>query len=321
MKENEDLQNTNETLTSIEANDDDDDNDKKYKLNESVDSKAFNKIEFNDKNVSLKSLQEDVSTVIEAQNLNYVVDKDYIIKDVNLSLKLQECLVILGTTGSGKSTLLKLISGILPPSEGSVNIFDKDINAISHRDKLRFINENLAFVFQDGGLINNLTVYENIVIPLKYYGKSTKKGFDKIVDDMLKKFNILSLKDKLPGRISQGRQRFVGLVRAFVLNPRILFLDEPTANLDLEAYDRFIEMIRKYIILGGTVIAVTSDMILANSIASHMGILSNGEILEIGSPSDIKLSPRAETRKVIKKMYNDADLADEILKLMTSKKE
>jgi ABC-type transporter Mla maintaining outer membrane lipid asymmetry ATPase subunit MlaF len=316
MKKEEDLKNAEEILQTF-----DDENSKaKYKLHQKIDSKAFNKIFTEDTDISLKSMRKDNSIVVEAKHLTYSIENDNIITDVNISLSLQECLVILGTTGSGKSTLLKLMSGILNPTKGTVKICNKDINSLYKKEKLSFINKNLAFVFQDGGLIHNLSVYENIVIPLKYYGRATKKELDKIVNKVLERFNLLSLKDKLPGRISQGRQRFVGLVRAFVLNPRILFLDEPTANLDLEAYDRFIEMIRKYIILGGTVIAVTSDMLLANSIASQMGILSKGKILEIGSPSQIKLSGKAETKKVIKKMYNDADLADEILKLMTSKK-
>ncbi|MFW5800329.1 MAG: ATP-binding cassette domain-containing protein [Spirochaetota bacterium] len=257
-------------------------------------------------------------SAIEVHNLNYHPNKERIITDINLTIPIQGCIVFLGASGSGKSTLIKLISGILEPTSGSVIIRGQNINTLFKRDRQKFMNHNIAFVFQEGGLINNLSVYQNIIIPLTYYGKFTNEEVEKIADETLSKFKIQNLKDKFPGKLTYGQKKYIGIARAFSLKPNILFLDEPTTNLDMETTDKVISMIRNFIILGGTVVSATSDMLFANSVSSMLGIIDKGIIMEYGSPTKVKLSQNFITKKVIKNIYKEADIADEILKLMST---
>ncbi len=268
----------------------------------------------------LKVSLDDVfisENIIEIENVDYTIEGEDILSDINIYIPQQSCVVILGISGSGKSTLLRLMSGLSNPTRGTVKVMGKDLGKMFHRERLKFINQNIAYVFQEGGLINNLTVYENLVIPLKYHGHKSDKVIKSLVDPILDRFSIGNIKNKYPGKLSYGQKKFVGLARAFLLNPKILFLDEPSSNIDMETTALFLDMIRKYIILGGTVISVTSDMIFANYVASILGILNEGKIIEYGTPSRIKTSENQNTKKVIKNIHKEADLADELLKLMS----
>ncbi len=300
-------------------------NSEKYKLEKKPKTKLniinpYNeKLENNEHLLSKENDKKNTSKIkaIEVKGVNYLIDGEPILQDVNITVPLQDSVAILGISGSGKSTLLKLMSGIIEPTSGKVLIFGKDINNIFQRDKLAFLNQHIAFVFQDGGLINNLTVEQNIAIPLTYYGKLPKSEINKIVKDVIEQFNLTGLKNKLPGRLSAGQKRFVSLARVFVQKPEILFLDEPTMNIDMESMNKVIEMVRTFVILGGTVVTVTSDMFFANSISSILGIIDNGRIVEYSTPSLVKISKNKATKKVIKNIYKEADLADEILKLIS----
>jgi phospholipid/cholesterol/gamma-HCH transport system ATP-binding protein len=275
-------------------------------------------LNYNKDNTTKATLEKiNTENLITLENVNYSIDEDKILSDINIYVPFQSCVVILGISGSGKSTLLRIMAGLTDPNHGNITIMGKDLSKMFHKDRLRFINQNISFVFQDGGLINNLTVYENLTMPLRYYGKYSKKQIKDMIDDILLRFDLKNIKDRLPGKLSQGQKKFAGLARAFLLEPKILYLDEPSSNIDVETSERIIEMIRKYIILGGTVISVTSDMIFANSVASILGIIDEGKIIEYGSPAKVKISKNKITKKVIKNIYKEADLADEILKLLS----
>lgn len=256
---------------------------------------------------------------VDVRDVNYFSEEgDKILSDINITVPVQDCFVILGLSGSGKSTLLKLMSGIIEPKVGSIKILGKNINsALFTGDIQSFMNKHIGFVFQEGGLLNNLNVFENIALPLLYHAKMSKSSVENLTNDIIDQFNLNNVRDKHPGRLSYGQKKFVGLARAFALNPEILFLDEPTTNIDMDSADKVIEMIRTYVILGGTVISVTSDMIFANSVASMLGIIERGRIIEYGTPTRVKLSKNHSTKKVIKNIYKEADLADEIVKLIS----
>jgi ABC-type methionine transport system ATPase subunit len=267
----------------------------------------------------IKTTLEDkhIEKIITLDNVDFIIENEKILSDITISVPLQSCVVILGISGSGKSTLLKLMAGLTDPNNGLVTIYGKNISNMYHKDRLRFINTNIAFVFQDGGLINNLDVYDNLAMPLRYYGKYNRNQIKTMIDDIVKEFNLEYIINRFPGKLSYGQKKFIGLARAFLFNPKILYLDEPSSNIDIETSEKIVKMVRKFIILGGTVISVTSDMIFANSVASILGIIDEGRIIEYDTPSKVKISKNKITKKVIKNVYKEADLADEILKLLS----
>ncbi len=183
----------------------------------------------------------------------------------------------MGASGSGKSTLLNLISGLDTPTDGEILFEDKNICKMKNKELSKFRKKNLGFVFQDYNLIDTLTTSENIAIALTM-NKTLHTEIDKKIDDIMKFFNILSLKDKLPSSLSGGEKQRVACARALIKNPTLILADEPTGALDSKSADLLLEMfndINKE--LGATIFMVTHDIFTA-SFCDRVLFLEMGKI-------------------------------------------
>jgi len=203
-----------------------------------------------------------------------------VIKDLNLSIGLGEFIAIVGPSGSGKSTLLNMLGGLDIPTSGEVivdgiNITDLDTTALAH-----FRGEKVGFIFQSFNLIPVLSVYENIEYPLIMIQHLPPKERKKRILIMLKEVDMLDQKDKYPDQISGGQKQRVAIARALVTNPKIVFADEPTANLDSKTAHRIIELMHKikqdY---NTTFVFATHDEKIVSS-AERLITLVDGEITE-----------------------------------------
>ena len=203
--------------------------------------------------------------ILEIYNLTkYYGKNDYLITAVdNVSFKVNEgdFIAVVGSSGQGKSTLLHLISGLDRPDKGKVFIDGVDIYKLKDNDLTKFRRKNIGFVYQFYNLIPVLTVKENIILPsLLENNKYDKKHFNKLV-------TILSLKNRLnhlPNEISGGQQQRASIGRALINKPRILFLDEPTGNLDNKSKKNVMKLLKYYNQkYNQTIIMVTHDMSLA----------------------------------------------------------
>lgn len=165
------------------------------------------------------------------------------VRNVSLSAKRGELLLILGPSGSGKTTLLTLIAGFIEATSGKVKIYNKNISEHTQKE-LQYLRVNsFGFVFQNFLLIESLTVLENICLILKFAGKS-KKYSKKIANTYLEKFGIEYLADKFPNHISQGEKQRVAIIRALCNDTEIILSDEPTASLDSEQGSKIIELLQ-----------------------------------------------------------------------------
>lgn len=203
-----------------------------------------------------------------------------VIKDINLSIGLGEFIAIVGPSGSGKSTLLNMLGGLDIPTNGEVivdgiNITDLDTAALAH-----FRGEKVGFIFQSFNLIPVLSVYENIEYPLIMIQHLPPKERKKRIMTMLKEVDMLDQKEKYPDQISGGQKQRVAIARALVTNPKIVFADEPTANLDSKTAHRIIELMHKikqdY---NTTFVFATHDEKIVSS-AERLITLVDGEIAE-----------------------------------------
>jgi putative ABC transport system ATP-binding protein len=203
-----------------------------------------------------------------------------VIKDLNLSIGLGEFIAIVGPSGSGKSTLLNMLGGLDVPTSGEVivdgiNLTDLDTTALAH-----FRGEKVGFIFQSFNLIPVLSVYENIEYPLIMIQHLPPKERKKRILTMLKEVDMLDQKDKYPDQISGGQKQRVAIARALVTNPKIVFADEPTANLDSKTAHRIIELMHKikqdY---NTTFVFATHDEKIVSS-AERLITLVDGEITE-----------------------------------------
>ncbi len=184
-----------------------------------------------------------------------------VLRDVNLRLVEGDFLAILGPSGSGKTTLLGLLAGLDTPSKGSVHLAGTDMGPLSEDERARFRRETVGFVFQSFQLIPSLTACENVQVPLELRGES---GARARAAELLERVGLGKRLDHYPTQLSGGEQQRVALARAFVNEPRILFADEPTGNLDAATGEAIIglmeELNRER---GTTLVLVTHDPILA----------------------------------------------------------
>lgn len=205
-----------------------------------------------------------------------------VLNRVNLDVYQGETLVVMGGSGCGKSTLLNCMIGEYVPARGSLKIFGQDITIMSEPD-LNEVRKEFGILFQSGALFNSLTVAENVALPLVEHSNVDPSVVDIVVAMKLEQVRMLPHRDKLPSQLSGGQKKRVGLARATVLDPKILFYDEPSAGLDpvtVAAIDDLISNLSKK--LGVTSVVVTHDMDSAFRIADRMAMLHNGQILKVG---------------------------------------
>ena len=171
------------------------------------------------------------SPVIEVKNLVARYGDDLILDDITFDVAQGEIVVILGTSGSGKSTLLKHLIGLLQPYSGTIIINGRDI-ALNDPDGQHNVFQDIGVLFQSSALFGSMTLAQNVALPILEYTDLPKHVVTRLVQMKLCQFDLLDYLEYMPSEISGGMKKRAGLARALALNPKILFLDEPTAGLD-----------------------------------------------------------------------------------------
>jgi putative ABC transport system ATP-binding protein len=187
--------------------------------------------------------------VIEVKNLKKVYKVGVIdltvVNDLSLSIEDGAFISFIGPSGSGKSTVLNMIGCLDTPTFGSIKINNQDISKLNKTQLAKFRGENIGFIFQNFNLIPVLTVYENIEYPLIMIQDLKEEERKKRILKLLAEVGMLDQKDKTPDKISGGQMQRVAIARALVTNPKIVFADEPTANLDSKTAYLIIELMKK----------------------------------------------------------------------------
>ncbi len=222
--------------------------------------------------------------MIEAKHINktYQVGELSleVIKDFSVIIKEGEFISIIGPSGSGKSTVLNMLGCLDKPTSGEIIIDKTAINEMDRTALAHFRGENIGFIFQSFNLIPVLSVYENIEYPLIMIQSLPEHIRKERVLSVLKEVDMLDQKDKFPDQISGGQKQRVAIARALVTNPKIVFADEPTANLDSKTAHRIIDLMHKikqdY---NTTFVFATHDEKIVSS-AERIITLVDGEITE-----------------------------------------
>jgi putative ABC transport system ATP-binding protein len=173
--------------------------------------------------------------------------KIYIFENLNLDLKTNSPIILLGSSGSGKTTLLNLISGIDQPDSGQITVAETELSQDENK-KTIFRKENLGFVFQFYNLIPTLNIEDNILLPLELTHKNTKENREYVID-LLDQVGLKHRLKSFPDMLSGGEQQRVSLVRALAHKPKVLIADEPTGNLDKNNSEKINQLMRKLCIL------------------------------------------------------------------------
>ncbi|WP_117883523.1 ABC transporter ATP-binding protein [Aureibaculum luteum] len=180
----------------------------------------------------------------------------YLLKDFNLEVEEGEFISIMGPSGSGKSTLLNIIGMLDGFDEGEYNFMDESVHTLKEKHRANLYKQYIGFVFQAYHLIDELTVYENLEMPL-LYKKISGSERKALVADMLDRFNIVGKQKLFPMQLSGGQQQLVGVARALIGNPKLILADEPTGNLNSKQGEEIMEIFKQLNKEGVTIIQVT----------------------------------------------------------------
>lgn len=199
------------------------------------------------------------------------------LKNINIEIEYGEMIAILGKSGSGKSTLLNILSCIDAPNSGEYYLEDNKVNFKNNKETAEIRNSKIGLIFQNFNLISDLTVKENILLPVTY--SKNKKNFSKeALINLLKNLEIDNLYNKRIDNLSGGEKQRVAIVRALINKPSIILADEPTGALDSENSKKVMNMFKQINERGYTVIIVTHDKEIAKSCKRNV-IIENGMIV------------------------------------------
>lgn len=259
--------------------------------------------------------------VIEVRDLVTHYGTRRILNGVSVDIVEGEIMVIMGGSGSGKSTFLRHLMALQRPTSGSIKILGKDVWKLSQKD-LFDLRKKLGVTFQGGALFSSMTVGENIMLPLYEHTKLDRKTMEIMARMKLEVVDLAGFEDLMPSELSGGMIKRAAVARAIVMDPRILFFDEPSAGLDPVVSSQLDDMIlRLRDAMGMTICVVTHELESAFKIADRVTVLDRGDILFVGTVAELKSHSSERIQNLLNRRSEEAEIdADEYLRRLTGDK-
>ena len=245
--------------------------------------------------------------VIEVRKLCAHYGKRQVLFDIDLEVSKGEIMVIMGGSGSGKSTLLRQVIGLERPSSGAIHVLGQDINAIGARAMLD-LRRKLGFAFQGGALFSSMSVAENIMLPLSEHTSLDRKTMEIMARLKLEIVNLAGFGGLMPSELSGGMLKRAAVARAIVMDPSLLFFDEPSAGLDpavSRALDDLILLLRDA--MNMSIVVVTHELESAFGIADRITVLDRGHILAVDTVANIRNSPNERIQNLLNRRSDVAE--------------
>jgi general L-amino acid transport system ATP-binding protein len=220
----------------------------------------------------------------------------HVLRDVNLTVRRGERMVVCGPSGSGKSTMIRCINALEPHQKGRIVV--DGVELTSDVRTIEKIRRDVGMVFQSFNLFPHLTVLENLTLAPIWVQKKPKREAARIAMELLDRVNIPEQAHKYPGQLSGGQQQRVAIARALCMKPQIMLFDEPTSALDPEMIKEVLDVMVELAQAGMTMICVTHEMGFAKTVADTMVFMDEGAIVEIAPPETFFESPKSERTKL-----------------------
>ncbi|MCH7550620.1 MAG: ABC transporter ATP-binding protein [Proteobacteria bacterium] len=256
--------------------------------------------------------------VIEVDNLVTHYGEREILKGITLDVRENEIMVIMGGSGSGKSTLLRHLMALETQTSGTMKILGKDIEKLTAMEMFH-LRKNLGVAFQSGALFSSMTVGENIMLPLYEHTDLDPMTMEIMARMKLEVVSLAGFENLMPAELSGGMVKRAAFARAIIMDPKILFCDEPSAGLDpvvASALDDLILDMRAA--MGMTIVVVTHELESAFKIADRLTILDKGHILMIGTVDEVRKSKNERVQNLLNRMPEDDTIdPDEYLGRLT----
>ena len=256
--------------------------------------------------------------VIEVRDLEAHYGETQVLYDVNLAVAEGEIMVIMGGSGSGKTTLLRHLIGLESPTAGTLELLGRELEHLGRIDTMK-LRRQIGVAFQGGAMFSSLSVAENIKLPLREHTRLDETTMDIMARMKLEVVNLSGFGDLMPSELSGGMLKRAAVARAIVMDPKLLFFDEPSAGLDpvvSAALDELILRLRDAMQM--TVVVVTHEVESALKIADRITILDAGRIVEVDTPTAIRKSENPRIQNLLNRRSEEQVLdPDEYLRRLT----
>jgi len=237
--------------------------------------------------------------LVELRDVRKAYDQNEVLRGVSLALPKSTILAVMGGSGAGKTVLLRIVDGLVRPTSGEVSLFGTRIDRLGEEAMLP-LRRRAGFVFQSAALFDSLSAFENVAYPLREH---TSLSLGEITDRVHRFLSLVGLPgvdDLFPAELSGGMKKRVGIARALVTEPEVVFFDEPTAGLDptnARLVAELIAELRKGVC--DTAIVVTHDIEFAEMVSDQMAILHQGRFAEVGTPAAVRASANPDVRRFL----------------------
>lgn len=262
---------------------------------------------------------EKPENVIEVEKLTAHYGQRAILQDINLSVRSGEVMVIMGGSGSGKTTLMRILLGLNKPTSGSIRILGRDITRISTRELYR-MRRKIGVAFQGGALLGSMSVAENIELPLRQHTRLDENTIRIMSRMKLEVVNLAGFENLMPSELSGGMLKRAALARSIIMDPNLLFFDEPSAGLDPVVSAELDELIlRLKAAMKVSIVVVTHELESAFKIADRITVLGQGRLLMTGTVDEIKSSDNEVIQDMLNRRPRDEAInAEEYLARLTA---
>ena len=256
--------------------------------------------------------------VVRIQNLHCHYGDKIALEDINLTIYEREILVIMGHSGSGKSTLFRSVLGLMPATSGTIEMLEKNIAGLT-KAELYELRKHIGVAFQNGALFSSLSVRENVELPLREHTRLDKNTIQIMAMMKLSMMKLSGYEHLMPAQLSGGMLKRAGLARAVVMDPKLLFFDEPSAGLDpviSAELDRLIIQLRDA--LNMSIVIITHELESAFNIADRITVLDNGKQIMTGTRDEIRQSSDKRIMNMLARQVRDEKIdADKYLNELT----
>ena len=232
---------------------------------------------------------------IHVEHLEKTFGKIEVLKDISNDIYEGEVVVVIGPSGSGKSTFLRCLNRLEQPTGGTIIVDGFDIS--DKKVNINKVRENIGMVFQHFNLFNNLNVLQNLMLAPVDVKKMTKEEAKEKALKMLDRVGLSDKADAFPSQLSGGQKQRVAIARALCVNPDIMLFDEPTSALDPEMVGEVLQVMKKLAAEGMTMVVVTHEMGFAKDVADRVLFMSDGYIVEEGTPEEVFMNPQNQRTK------------------------
>jgi phospholipid/cholesterol/gamma-HCH transport system ATP-binding protein len=244
---------------------------------------------------------DSMENVIEIKGLKKSFGNNQVLRNVNLTVKKGENVVVLGKSGQGKSVTIKCLVGLIEPDDGSLNVLGQDIQS-ANRDQVKQLRTRIGFLFQGGALYDSMTVRENLEFPLtRVLRLKDKEKIVQLCEEVLEAVGLSDAIDKMPSELSGGMRKRMALARTLIVKPEIVLYDEPTTGLDTitskEISNLILKMQKKY---QTSSIIITHDIPCAQITADRILIMNDGECIAEGTFEELSNSDNEFIRSFFK---------------------